>query len=181
MIDKQKFNENYNDFGAETIIDVIIDPFQAEQPKYISLLEKNIADHDLLEIKWNVHKLKSICGLMFDFDSNRLGEILENAALLKILTLVDIMMQSKPDELNRIKDEFEGVSMYMEIYRNKSIEKFLSGYLGPLPDADVKKLQELEKELAEDGIPEMFNAFKASSLLLLEELAAMKSDLNSKS
>jgi hypothetical protein len=125
MIDKQKFNENYDGLGAETIIEVIIDPFHAELPIYIELVEKNIDEHNLIELKWNVHKMKAICGQMYDFESNNLGELLEDAVLIKILAITDLMMQSEPDALKSIKGEYDGVTLYMEIYRNVTNQSHL--------------------------------------------------------
>ncbi len=175
MIDKQQFNNTFQYYEADMIIE-IIDMYAEEQPHLIQLLEQNLEDHDLIELKWNAHSLKGICAQLFDPVAQEHAKTLEDAALKSIFNVIDILLQDAPETLARLKKEYD----YMKIYPLRPLKKFLAGFLGSFSEEDTVKLEELEKRFVANGMPQMLSDLKASSSMLKEELLVMKKEIGGK-
>ena len=59
MIDRQKLNQNFQYFDNETIIE-IIDIFFSEYPERVEKIQKNIAEKDFTQLKFNAHSIKGV-------------------------------------------------------------------------------------------------------------------------
>ena len=178
MIDKQQFNDTFQNFEVSGTIE-ILDMFFAESKEYLRLLEHNISDNDLVGVKWNVHKLGSICGQLGDPVALEHGRKMEEAAREKVFTIIDILLVESPGILENLKQKLDGNELYMAIYKAGSINAFLSGYLGSFSTEKALKLQDLEKRFTEDGIPQMFADLKTSTLQLVDELILLRKELAS--
>ena len=65
MIDRKKFNENFQYFDKEVVIE-IIDIFFSEYDERFSNLDKNVADRDFDKLKFNAHSLKGVVANFMD-------------------------------------------------------------------------------------------------------------------
>jgi HPt (histidine-containing phosphotransfer) domain-containing protein len=65
MIDRRKFDENFQLFEKDVIIE-IIDIFESEYEERFSTLEKNIKDRDFNKLKFNAHSLKGVIANFMD-------------------------------------------------------------------------------------------------------------------
>ncbi len=81
MIDRNKFNENFQYFDKEIIIE-IIDIFFSEFDERFEKLSKNVRDRDFVQLKFNAHSLKGVIANFMDpvtIDlSRRLDEVAKN-------------------------------------------------------------------------------------------------------
>ena len=57
MIDRQQFDRTFKQLDKKTIVR-IIGLFTDQYPQLIKILEQNMADHDLVQVKFHAHKLK---------------------------------------------------------------------------------------------------------------------------
>ena len=180
MIDKQEFNNAFQYFDAETIVEVI-DLFANVQPEIIKIIEKNIADHDLVQVKLNVHQLKGPCRQFYDPVSSEHAQIMEAAANIKIIKVVESLINDYPDSLKKMRQELDdGDLIQKKILPSKSIKAFLSGFTDTFSSEHAMKLEDIEKRTMADGMSEMFANLKTSSGALLDELLLMKKKLPAK-
>jgi HPt (histidine-containing phosphotransfer) domain-containing protein len=61
MIDRQKFNEIFQYFDKEVILN-IIDLFEKELPVRLEKIQKNILEKDFEALAFNAHSMKSVAG-----------------------------------------------------------------------------------------------------------------------
>lgn len=81
MIDRKKFDENFQYFDKEIIIE-IIDIFFSEFDERFEKLSKNVSDRDFVQLKFNAHSLKGVIANFMDpvtIDlSRKLDEVAKN-------------------------------------------------------------------------------------------------------
>lgn len=65
MIDRVKFNENFQYFDNEIIVE-IIDIFISEYDERFKNLKKNIDEKDFTQLKFNAHSLKGVIANFMD-------------------------------------------------------------------------------------------------------------------
>ncbi|MEI7725178.1 MAG: hypothetical protein WCK09_08740 [Bacteroidota bacterium] len=179
MIDKKEFDNFFQYFDSVFIID-IIDMFAVQQPEIMGLLEQSIMEHDLVQIRFWAHKLRTPCGQFHDPVSSKHAALMEEAARGKILQLIDLVIPDYPDSLKKMRAELADNLIQDKIIPAKSIRSFLAGFFDTFPEENSAKLEELEKKIIADGIPEMYLDLKASSAALVDELLVMKKTLLSK-
>ena len=180
MIDKKEFNNTFQYFDKETIIE-IIDMFAEQQPEIMNILAQNIADYDLVAIKLNAHKIKGQCSQLFDRASADHAKKLEDYASAKIVDIVYIMLDELPETILRLKQENnESELLHKVIFVAHSIKNFLIGLNVSFDPENTLKLQNLEKSFLADGMPQMLVDLKISSGQLLAELLQMKKELKAK-
>jgi len=177
MIDKQQFDNTFQYFNPKDTIE-IIDLFLEQYPEQISLLAQNIEDNDLVQVKWNAHKLKGICSQFFDAVSADNARKLEDTSKRKIFEIIDIMLHDFPGPLDKLNLEFNESQTYLEIVKVHSIDNFIAGLTGPLSDENTLKLRNLLTVKIAEGIPQIFSDLKISSGLLIEELKAIQKELS---
>ncbi len=179
MIDKRKFSESYNDLGPEFIID-LIDLYEQRHEALILSLSTNLAAHDLVQVELNAHELKGVCLNFHDPVASEDARRMEEASKRKIVEIIDISLSEFPDVLQKIRQEMDERDLvYKVIFVDRSVKGFLADTLGSLSEDRALKLQDLERNKVEDGMPQMFSDLKSSSALLLEELLKMKKELAS--
>jgi HPt (histidine-containing phosphotransfer) domain-containing protein len=61
VIDWDQFNENFQYYDRETIVDVIENFFEEFEGR-LEMLGKNISESDLKQLSFNAHSLKSVIG-----------------------------------------------------------------------------------------------------------------------
>jgi HPt (histidine-containing phosphotransfer) domain-containing protein len=79
MIDRTKFNENFQYFDKEVVIE-IIDIFVSEYDERFSNLDKNIRERDFDKLKFNAHSLKGVVANFMDPVTIDLTRRLDEAA-----------------------------------------------------------------------------------------------------
>ncbi len=81
MIDRQKFNDNFQYFDKEIIVE-IIDIFITEYDERYRNLRQNVQEKDFVKLKFNAHSLKGVIANFMDpvtIDlSRRLDEMAKN-------------------------------------------------------------------------------------------------------
>jgi hypothetical protein len=65
MIDRQKFNDNFQYFDKEIIVE-IIDIFITEFDERFRNLRQNVAEKDFVKLKFNAHSLKGVIANFMD-------------------------------------------------------------------------------------------------------------------
>lgn len=65
MIDRKKFNENFQYFEKEIVVE-IIDIFQSEYDERYRKIENNIREKDFVQLKFNAHSLKGVIANFMD-------------------------------------------------------------------------------------------------------------------
>jgi len=82
MIDRTKFNENFQYFEKEIVIE-IIDIFVSEFEERFTNLDKNIMERDFDKLKFNAHSLKGVVANFMDPVTIDLTRKLDEAAKYK--------------------------------------------------------------------------------------------------
>ena len=81
MIDREKFNANFQYFDKDIIVE-IIDIFISEYDERFQKLRKNIEDKDFVQLKFNAHSLKGVIANFMDpvtiEESRQLDEMAKN-------------------------------------------------------------------------------------------------------
>lgn len=111
MIDRQKLNQNFQYFDKETIIE-IIDIFFSEYPERVEKIQKNIAERDFNQLKFNAHSIK---GVVANFQdpvtielSRKLDEMAKNqqaAGLQEVFNDLNKACVELIEELKSLKTE----------------------------------------------------------------------------
>jgi len=111
MIDRQKFNDNFQYFDKEIIVE-IIDIFFSEYDERFEKLQKNVNERDFTQLKFNAHSLKGVIANFMDPVSIELSRKLdemaknkEEAGLDKLYEEIQKSAVNLKDELGRIKKE----------------------------------------------------------------------------
>ncbi len=177
MIDKQQFENFYQYFTREEIVE-IIEIFPEQQPEIINALALNIENHDLVKVKLNAHKLKGPMLQFYDPVASKHAQVMEDAALRKIIEIVDSFIGEYPEPVRAKRLEFDDYDLFRkQIVPAQTLKAYLTGLTGSLsPEAEMR-LRELEIMKMADGMHKMLADLKYSSSLLAEELKQMKLDL----
>jgi hypothetical protein len=111
MIDRQKFNDNFQYFDKEIIVE-IIDIFFSEYEERYRNLQKNVFEKDFAQLKFNAHSLKGVIANFMDpvtiEHSRRLDEMAKNKVIEGLDQLYEELKKSSGDlmeELHRIRQE----------------------------------------------------------------------------
>jgi HPt (histidine-containing phosphotransfer) domain-containing protein len=111
MIDRVKFNENFQYFDNEIIVE-IIDIFISEYDERYRNLKKNIDEKDFTQLKFNAHSLKGVIANFMDpvtiEQSRSLDEMAKNkieAGLKDLFNELEKSSFSLLQELKAIKKE----------------------------------------------------------------------------
>ena len=176
MIDKARFNETFQCFDKEMLVE-IIDSVYEQVPANINEIEQSIENLAFVRLRIHSNNIKQAMQGVCEVDAYSHARKLEHAARRKIDEIIRIMLLEFPKILNNLTDRYNHNNIWIVVGDN--FQDFLSGLIGPLSEENTLKLQELERLAMADGIPQMFLELKASSTLLLEELRAMKQELTS--
>jgi hypothetical protein len=176
MIDKQQFNNFFQHFDKEMVIEVI-DLFAEQSPELIRLLAQNIENHDLVQVKLNAHKLKGICLQLYDPVSSDHAKRMEEAAKKHIGDVVAIALDEFPEIHNRLMQEFNESTLFFEVVKGHTIKAFITGLLGSLSAEDALKLANAEKNIVAQDLPQILADLTRSTDELLRELFMMKREL----
>ena len=177
MIDKQEFDNFFKEFDKSVIIE-IIDEFVKQQPEIIGLLEQSFADYNLVQIMVWSHKFRTTCGLFRDPVSTKHLQLMEEAANRKIIEVVDILIHDYPDSLKKIRQELDEEDLIRKnIVPVHSLKAFFAGFFDSFSTENAMKLEDLEKMIIADGMPQMLTDLKTSSGELLQELLLIKKKL----
>ncbi len=101
MIDRQKFNENFQYFEKDIIVE-IIDIFESEYDERFTSLRDNIVQRDFNKLKFNAHSLKGVIANFMDPVTIDLSRRLDEKAKNKEEAGLDGLfeeLKSKSDEL----------------------------------------------------------------------------------
>jgi HPt (histidine-containing phosphotransfer) domain-containing protein len=176
MIDKQQFNNFFQHFDKEMIIEVI-DLFAKQSPELINALSQNIEDHDLVQVKLNAHKLKGICLQLYDPVSAEHARNMEDTARRLITEIINLSLREYPKILNRLNQEFNENALVLEVVKYRSVGNFISGLAGSMSADTVFDLQNTEKNKVAEDLPRMLSELTVSADELLRELMMMKREL----
>ena len=80
MIDRQKFDDTFQYFDKEVILN-IIDIFEKELPERLEKIQKNIREGDFYALAFNAHSLKSITGTFLASEPSKLAKKIEELAI----------------------------------------------------------------------------------------------------
>jgi HPt (histidine-containing phosphotransfer) domain-containing protein len=178
MIDKLQFDDTFQYFNPEDVVEVI-DLFLQQYPDILKVLAQNIEDHDLIQIKWNAHKLKGTCSQFFDPVSSEDARKLEESAKMKIIEIVDAMLGEFPEVREKLRHELNEGQIYLEVAKVHTLNNFISGLIGSLSHEESSTLDKLEKSKTSDGILQLFSSLENSSAILVDELRSVKDLISS--
>lgn len=82
IIDRQKFDENFQYYDQETIR-LVIDNFLEESDERLVKMEKNIAENDFEKLAFNAHSFKSVIGNFMAPEPYEVCRNLEEMAIKK--------------------------------------------------------------------------------------------------
>jgi HPt (histidine-containing phosphotransfer) domain-containing protein len=82
MIDRQKFNDTFQYFDKDVILN-IIDLFEKGLPERFENIRKNILENDFDALAFNVHSLKGVTGSFMAAEPSELAKMIEELALKK--------------------------------------------------------------------------------------------------
>ncbi|HNW72964.1 MAG: Hpt domain-containing protein [Bacteroidales bacterium] len=106
MIDRKKFNENFQYFDKEIIIE-IIDIFFSEYDERFEKLSKNVKEQDFVQLKFNAHSLKGVVANFMDPVTIDLSRRLDEAAKNKEKTGLDILYQDLVENTAKLLEELK--------------------------------------------------------------------------
>ncbi len=116
MIDRKKFDENFQFFEKDVIIE-IINIFDNEYDERFDTLTRNIAENDFDKLKFNAHSLKGVVANFMDPEvirlSQRFDEMAKNRESNGLLPLFEELKQHAAalrDELLKIREELNSLS-----------------------------------------------------------------------
>jgi hypothetical protein len=111
MIDRQKFNENFQYFDKQIIIE-IIDIFFSEYEERYENLQKSVREKDFIKLKFNSHSLKGVIANFMDPVTigltTRLDEMAKNKVVSGLDQLYDDLKKNSDyllEELKQIREE----------------------------------------------------------------------------
>ncbi len=111
MIDRKKMNENFQYFDKEIVVE-IIDIFISEFDNRFENIQKNLAEHDFVQLKFNAHSLKGVIANFMDpvtiEFSRKLDEMAKNkeeVGLMELFNNLHTASKQLLEELIGIKKE----------------------------------------------------------------------------
>lgn len=108
MIDRVKFNENFQYFEKEVIIE-IIDIFASEYQERFTNLDKNMKERDFEKLKFNTHSLKGVVANFMDPVTIELTRKLDEAAKLKTEAGLDEIYSNLKNSCNSLLGELNSI------------------------------------------------------------------------
>jgi len=106
MIDRKKFNENFQYFDKEIIVE-IIDIFLSEYDERYQKIESNVREKDFVQLKFNAHSLKGVIANFMDpvtiEYSRRLDEMAKEKEEVGLQKLFDNLLTSSQELLEELK------------------------------------------------------------------------------
>jgi len=111
MLDRNRFNENFVYLDKEVIIE-IIDIFLSEYQERLSKIQRNIADNDLNQLKFNAHSLKGVIANFMDPVTIELSRVLDEKAKQNDMTEIN-------DLVNNLKKESESLAAELRVIRTE--------------------------------------------------------------
>jgi hypothetical protein len=106
MVDRKKFDENFQYFDKEIIIE-IIDIFFSEFEERFEKLLKNVKDRDFVQLKFNAHSLKGVIANFMDPVTIELSRKLDEAAKFKQEAGLDELYQEMEAKSRSLYKELE--------------------------------------------------------------------------
>jgi HPt (histidine-containing phosphotransfer) domain-containing protein len=103
MIDRQKFDETFQYFDKDVILDIIA-IYEEELPGRLEKIYGNIRDKDFENLAFNAHSLKSVTGAFMDPNPTELARIIEEQAINLIDQDLEILyekLKSTSEDLAR--------------------------------------------------------------------------------
>jgi len=111
MIDRIKFEENFQYFEKDIIVE-IIDIFESEYQERFTNIEKNINEKDFVQLKFNAHSLKGVVANFMDPAtvelSRKLDEFAKNKeedGLRELYTRLKASCDALREELRQIRKD----------------------------------------------------------------------------
>ena len=178
MIDKEKFNELFHLFDNDGIV-MLIDSITEQRVELIGLLDKNMAESNLVQIKFWAHKTKSGVSSFHNPETTADANNLEEAAKAWIIEILDSPSIVFPESFQKIRREKEITDLCLKMYASGSIIKYIKDNSQDFSPVDEKKLEGLEKQKVSELLPELLEKLKVSYMDLINELSDMKRDLYS--
>lgn len=106
MIDRHKFNDNFQYFDKEIIVE-IIDIFFSEYEERYKNLQQNVLEKDFTKLKFNAHSLKGVIANFMDPVtielSRKLDEMAKNKEESGLDQLYEELTQSSSDLMEELK------------------------------------------------------------------------------
>ena len=176
MIDKQQFNDFFQYFEKELVIE-IIDFNKKQILEIIYDTERSIEEYDLGNLRWKTEMIKdSIKYMNFrETDAFLLSKALDYKLRSIIDQIINIFLIEFPDSLRKLTLD-NNVKIWNTVGPH-TLNEYLTGLIGPLSEQDRLKLETMQKQAIENGIPLMFSEMKVATTLLLEELQIMRQEL----
>jgi len=177
MIDKEQFDSTYQHVDNETTI-AIIDIFVSQRIELLTTLEHNIANHDLVQVKLNAHKLKGSLGQLYGIISWEQAGRMEDMAFQRILEILDFVIVDYPDSFKTMRQELDDYNFFSKkLVPAHNLTAFFTGFLDLLSPEYIMKLEDLEKSKMADDFSELLSDLNTSSSEFLEDLTAIKKNL----
>ncbi len=122
MIDRQKFNDLFNNFNKEFVVE-IIDIFLSEYDERFRKLHKNVEEKDFVNLKFNAHTLKGVVGNFHDPVTNEIAiKFDEMATTVKDFYYPETTALSKKvDEITAKKNEAALPQVYKDLENKSSL------------------------------------------------------------
>jgi HPt (histidine-containing phosphotransfer) domain-containing protein len=108
MIDRQRFNDNFQYFDKEIIIE-IIDIFFSEHDERFTKLERNVLDRDFHQLKFNAHSLKGVIANFMDPVTIDLSRRLDEASKSKDETGLDQLFDDLKKSTGKLMVELQQI------------------------------------------------------------------------
>ncbi len=106
MIDRQKFNDTFQYFDKETILN-IIELFETGFPERFEKIQRNILENDFDSLAFNVHSLKGLIASFMAAVPLELAKTMEELALSKtdqgLPELYEKLQSSTEELLNELR------------------------------------------------------------------------------
>ena len=104
MIDRQKFNDVFQYFDKDVILN-IIDVFEKELPERLKQIQKNIRENDFDTLAFNAHSLKGVTGTFLASGPAGLALEMENLAIRKTgEALPEVYLELESASLELLKE-----------------------------------------------------------------------------
>ena len=104
MIDRKKFDDTFQYFDKEVILN-IIDIFEKELPERFEKIQKNIRENDFDTLAFNAHSLKGVTGTFLASGPARLALEMENLAIRKTgEALPEVYLELESASLELLKE-----------------------------------------------------------------------------
>ena len=108
MIDRQKFNENFQYFEKEIIVE-IIDIFESEYEDRFKALRENIAIRDFNQLKFHAHSLKGVIANFMDPVTIELSRRLDEKAKNKDEDGLESLFSELEKATGNLREELQNI------------------------------------------------------------------------